>query len=41
MKASIKNLKSELKNQQDEYDTLEADNQKKEKFINEKELQIS
>jgi uncharacterized protein YhaN len=26
MKASIKNLKSELKNQQDEYDTLEADN---------------
>lgn len=41
MKASIKNLKSELKNQQDEYDSLEADNQKKEKFINEKELQIS
>ena len=41
MKASIKNLKSELKNQQDEYDTLEADNYKKEKFINEKELQIS
>jgi len=26
MKASIKNLKSELKNQQDEYDSLEADN---------------
>ena len=41
MKACIKNLKSELKNQQDEYDSLEADNQKKEKFINEKELQIS
>jgi hypothetical protein len=41
MKASIKNLKSELKNQQDEYDSLEADNEKKEKFINEKELQRS
>ena len=38
MKANIKNLKTQIKNQQDEYDVLEADNQKKDKLLNEKDL---